>query len=85
MDVVKTYLSLLLWVLILSTPLVAEEAAETDDPDAGTYLIDESESQVVLDGELTPEGERALQQARERGELPNTDAKIEESNPADAK
>ncbi len=85
MDVVKTYLSLLLWVLILSTPLVAEEAAEIDDPEAGTYLIDESESQVILDGELTPEGQRAMQEARERGELPNTNAETVETNAADAK
>ena len=63
----------------------AEEAGGVIDSDAGTYLIDESESQVILDGELTPAGREALEQARQRGELPNTLAATESERAADTK
>lgn len=88
MEVVKANFLLLLCVLLLSMPLVAEEAAEPDevvDAEAGTYLIDESDSEVILDGELTPEGRRAMQQARENGELPNLEVPDTNTSPADAK
>lgn len=88
MDVVKASFSLLLCMLLLSMPLVAEEAAELDetvDAEAGTYLIDESESEVILDGELTPEGQRAMEQARQNGELPYAELPSPNTNAADAK
>ncbi len=88
MDVVKTYLSLFLWVLIISTPLAAEEveeSADVVDAEAGTYLIDETDSEVILDGQLTPEGERAMRQARESGQLPQTKEVTQKPNAADAK